>query len=81
MKNQGQFRFTYFTNNYIDTIAFYEKKLGFNLEHFWDRNLNDKGSQIKAKTKTLGWIIELLKVFLCAFKFVILMNYLISINQ
>ena len=58
MKNQGQFRFTYFTNNYIDTIAFYEKKLGFNLEHFWDRNLNDKGSLFNAG----NGFIEVLKL-------------------
>lgn len=48
MKSQGQFRFTYFTNKYIETLHFYKEKLGFKLEHFWDRNENDKGSLFKA---------------------------------
>lgn len=49
MTNQeGKFRFTYFTNKYEETLAFYEQKLGFDLEHSWDRNDHDKGALFKA---------------------------------
>ncbi|MDP5157305.1 MAG: VOC family protein [Flaviramulus sp.] len=48
MKNQGQFRFTFFTNKYVETLEFYKDKLGFNLEHIWDRNQNDKGALFQA---------------------------------
>lgn len=46
--NNGQFRFTYFTDKYVETINFYKDKLRFNLEHSWDRNENDKGALFKA---------------------------------
>ena len=42
MKNEGAFRFTYFTEKYDETCAFYRDKLGFKLEHSWDRNEHDK---------------------------------------
>lgn len=44
MSKEGEFRFTYFTDKYIETLEFYEHKLGFILEHSWDRNDHDKGS-------------------------------------
>lgn len=45
---QGAFRFTYFTDKYLETCNFYKDKLGFNLEHSWDRNEHDKGALFKA---------------------------------
>lgn len=49
MKEQeGAFRFTYFTDKYDETCDFYHVKLGFNLEHSWDRDEQDKGSLFKA---------------------------------
>ena len=48
MKNEGAFRFTYFTDKYDETWQFYEDKLGFSLEHSWDRNDHDKGALFKA---------------------------------
>ena len=48
MKNEGAFRFTYFTDKYDETWKFYEDKLGFSLEHSWDRNDHDKGALFKA---------------------------------
>ena len=48
MKNEGAFRFTYFTDKYDETWKFYEDKLGFRLEHSWDRNDHDKGALFKA---------------------------------
>lgn len=45
---KGAFRFTYFTNKYSETCAFYEQDLGFSLEHSWDRNEDDKGSLFRA---------------------------------
>ncbi|MEM7109038.1 MAG: VOC family protein [Bacteroidota bacterium] len=51
MKNQnGQFRFTYFTDMYEETLRFYADKLGFILEHSWDRNAHDKGALFKTGT-------------------------------
>jgi catechol 2,3-dioxygenase-like lactoylglutathione lyase family enzyme len=44
----GKFRFTYLTDKYIETSIFYKDKLGFHLEHSWDRNENDKGALFKA---------------------------------
>ncbi len=46
-KKEGAFRFTYFTEKYKETFSFYEQKLGFTLEHSWDRNENDKGALFK----------------------------------
>jgi len=46
--NNGAFRFTYFTDKYVETFNFYKDKLGFNLEHSWDRNEHDKGALFKA---------------------------------
>lgn len=43
-EKKGKFRFTYFTNKYSETCAFYKDKLGYNLGHSWDRNKNDKGA-------------------------------------
>lgn len=48
MKKEGAFRFTYFTGKYDETCRFYEDKLGFSLEHSWDRNAHDKGTLFKA---------------------------------
>ena len=47
-ENEGKFRFTYFTDKYDETCNFYKRKLGFNLEHSWDRNEHDKGALFKA---------------------------------
>ena len=47
-ENIGKFRFTYFTDKYVETSNFYKNKLGFSLEHSWDRNENDKGALFKA---------------------------------
>lgn len=46
--NKGAFRFTYFTDRYNETYSFYQNKLGFKLEHSWDRNEYDKGALFKA---------------------------------
>lgn len=43
-EKKGKFRFTYFTDKYEETCRFYANKLGFNLEHSWDINKEDKGS-------------------------------------
>jgi catechol 2,3-dioxygenase-like lactoylglutathione lyase family enzyme len=43
----GTFRFTYFTDKYDETSDFYKNKLGFSLEHSWDRNEDDKGVLFK----------------------------------
>ena len=48
MKKEGAFRFTYFTWKYEETCRFYKDKLGFGLEHAWDRNDHDKGALFKA---------------------------------
>lgn len=45
---EGAFRFTYFTEKYVETYNFYKNELGFNLEHDWDRNDLDKGALFKA---------------------------------
>lgn len=47
-EKQGAFRFTYFTDKYEETCSFYKDKLGFSLEHAWDRNEQDKGALFKA---------------------------------
>ena len=44
----GAFRFTYFTEKYDETYDFYKNKLGFKLEHSWDRSEHDKGALFKA---------------------------------
>lgn len=54
---KGAFRFTYFTKLYIETCEFYANQLEFNLEHFWDRSENDKGSLFNAGVG----LIEILK--------------------
>ncbi|MCA6074724.1 VOC family protein [Fulvivirga sedimenti] len=46
-QNEGIFRFTYFTDKYPETFDFYENKLGFALEHSWDRSDDDKGALFK----------------------------------
>jgi catechol 2,3-dioxygenase-like lactoylglutathione lyase family enzyme len=48
MQRVGAFRFTYFTEKYQQTCAFYRDDLGFNLEHSWDRSDHDKGSLFKS---------------------------------
>ncbi len=47
-KNNGQFRFTYFTDKYLETFDFYQSKLTFQLAHSWDRSEDDKGALFKA---------------------------------
>lgn len=47
-KKEGAFRFAYFTTKYDETLRFYTDKLGFDLEHSWDRNDHDKGALFKA---------------------------------
>lgn len=47
-QKQGAFRFTYFTDKYQETYAFYQDKLGFELAHDWDRRAEDKGALFKA---------------------------------
>jgi catechol 2,3-dioxygenase-like lactoylglutathione lyase family enzyme len=46
-ENAGTFRFTYFTDKYDETCDFYKNKLAFSLEHFWNRNEDDKGALFK----------------------------------
>jgi catechol 2,3-dioxygenase-like lactoylglutathione lyase family enzyme len=48
MNREGAFRFTYFTDKYDQTWNFYEDKLGFHLEHSWDRSDQDKGALFQA---------------------------------
>lgn len=50
---EGQFRFTYFTPRYEETVAFYRDDLGFALLHAWDRSAEDKGSLITAAAGTI----------------------------
>ena len=45
---EGAFRYTYFTDRYEETCAFYREKMGFDLMHAWDRDEDDKGSLFKA---------------------------------
>jgi len=47
-KDNGAFRFTYFTDKYQETCDFYSDQLDFKLEHGWDRNEHDKGALFKA---------------------------------
>lgn len=49
MNDKGAFRFTYFTDKYGETCDFYQNKLGFDLEHAWDRNDHDKGALFRAE--------------------------------
>ena len=58
MKNEGAFRFTYFTDTYDETWKFYENKLGFRLEHSWDRNEHDKGALFKAGTGLIEIVLR-----------------------
>jgi len=46
--SEGAFRYTYFTDKYEETCAFYRSLLGFELMHAWDRGEDDKGSLFKA---------------------------------
>ncbi|MFN1835637.1 VOC family protein [Balneola sp. MJW-20] len=48
MKNDGAFRFTYFTDLFENTCSFYNEVLEFKLEHAWDRSDHDKGALFKA---------------------------------
>ena len=45
---KGQFRFTYFTSHYNETIAFYRDGLRLPVLHSWDRSADDKGTLIEA---------------------------------
>lgn len=54
---EGAFRFTYFTHQYQETFEFYEKILGFELDHSWDRSEYDKGALFKSGTG----LIEILR--------------------
>lgn len=47
-RGNGQFRFTYFTNKYQETVDFYVEDLDLELGHSWDRSPDDKGAVIKA---------------------------------
>lgn len=49
-QKEGKFRFTYFTQRYQQTFDFYQKTLGFPLEHSWDRSEHDKGALFKAES-------------------------------
>ena len=44
LDKKGAFRFTYFTDKYQETFEFYEKLLGLEMTHYWDRNEHDKGA-------------------------------------
>ncbi|MEM8895459.1 MAG: VOC family protein [Bacteroidota bacterium] len=48
VNKEGKFRFTYFTDQYQETYEFYQKTLGFVLEHDWDRSDHDKGALFHA---------------------------------
>lgn len=50
---EGQFRFTYFTRLYDETVAFYREGVGFPLLHSWDRSPQDKGSLLTAEAGTI----------------------------
>jgi uncharacterized glyoxalase superfamily protein PhnB len=39
-----QFRFSYFTPHYTETLAFYSRCLGFPVLDSWDRSPDDKGT-------------------------------------
>ena len=45
---KGQFRFTYFTSLYNETIAFYRDGLRLPVLYSWDRSADDKGTLIEA---------------------------------
>ena len=47
-ENIGKYRFTYFTDKYVETSNFNKNELGLGLEHSWDRNEYDKGALFKA---------------------------------
>lgn len=40
----GEFRFTYFTPDYDETVAFYRDGLGFPIVGSWDRDAEDRGT-------------------------------------
>jgi len=54
---EGVFRFTYHTDRFDDTLAFYRDDVGFPVAFSWDRSEDDKGALIKAGPA----IIEFLK--------------------
>ena len=54
---EGSFRFTYFTDKYEETCAFYQDTMNLPIAHSWDRSANDKGTLFKIG---LG-LIEILK--------------------
>ena len=43
----GAFRYTYFTDRYAETMAFYRETLELELPHAWDRSEDDKGALFK----------------------------------
>lgn len=47
------FRFTYFTDKYLETFDFYTHLLAFDLVHSWDRSDDDKGALFKIGNGTI----------------------------
>ena len=54
-KTQPEFRFFYFTNRYLETVAFYKDLLQLEVIRSWNRGLYDKGTIFKSPNGT-GWI-------------------------
>lgn len=55
-KNNGQFRFAYFTSKYEETVAFYRDSLGMPVLEDWEHSAEDRGTLIGAA----GGMIEVL---------------------
>jgi len=55
--SRGQFRFSYFTQDYDATVAFYRDGLGFPVVESWDRDPEDRGMLFGAASG----LVEILK--------------------
>jgi catechol 2,3-dioxygenase-like lactoylglutathione lyase family enzyme len=55
--SSGQFRFSYFTQDYDATVAFYRDGLGFPVVESWDRDPEDRGTLFGAASG----LVEILK--------------------
>ncbi len=53
-----QFRFTYFTERYEETVAFYRDGVNFPLLHSWNRSADDKGSLLGAAAGTIEVLLR-----------------------
>lgn len=58
MTQAGTFRFTYFTDLYEETFAFYRDLLQWELSHDWDRGAYDKGAVFHIGKGSIEFLIR-----------------------